>query len=88
MKRDTAISIIKLIAIGVVFLGVILLSIVFIQLQNVNSMIQNMPGQTEMFRNNISNIGRFGYTTPIIIIIWGILLYVLNRPLSFLITED
>jgi len=88
MNRETASSIIKLIAILVVFSGVILLSVVYLQILNMNSMFGDMPGQSEMISSAFSNLGWHSYTAPVVVIIWGILLYALNRPLSFLVAEN
>ncbi|REL33554.1 hypothetical protein DYD21_09065 [Rhodohalobacter sp. SW132] len=88
MKRDTASSIIKLTAILVVFSGMILFSVVYLQVLNMNTMFQEMQGQAEMFNSAFSTLGWHGYTTPIVVIIWGIMLYVMNRPLSFLIAKN
>lgn len=95
MTRDTSSSIIKLTGILVIFSGLVLLSVVFIQYQGMQSMFRDMSGQLEMFgemeqsmMGAISGIGRFSYTTPVVIMVWGGILYALNRPLSLLIAND
>lgn len=94
MKRDTASGIIKLTAILVVFIGLVLISVVFIQIQNMNNMFQEMSGQMETFGEMekfmmaSSGLGRTGTMTPVVIMIWGAILYALNRPLSHLVAKD
>lgn len=94
MKRDTASGIIKLTAILVVFIGLVLISVVFLQIQSMNSMFQEMQGQMEAFGEMekfmmaSSSLGRTGYMTPAVIMIWGVVLYALNRPLSNLVAKD
>ena len=51
-------------------------------------MFQDMPGQMGMFDRTFTNLGWYGYTTPVVIIVWGILLYALNRPLSLLVAKN
>ncbi|PWN06603.1 hypothetical protein [Rhodohalobacter mucosus] len=94
MKRDTASGVIKLTAILVIFSGLVLISVVFLQIQNMNSMFQEMAGQAETFGEMertmmaSSGIGQTGYITPVVIMIWGAILYALNRPLSLLVAKD
>jgi len=88
MTKETASSIIKLAAIFVVFLGLVFISVVFIQIQSMNNMFQEMSGQMEMFSSAFSSLGWHGYTAPTVMIVWGILLYALNRPLSLLVAES
>ncbi len=95
MKRETASCIIKLTAIFVVFAGLILVSIVYFQIQSMNNFLEGMTGQADVFgeleRAMIgagSGFGRHSYTTPIVVTIWGLLLYALNRPLSLLVSKE
>ena len=88
MEIETVSSIFKLTAILVIFLGLILFSVVFLQIQSMNSMFQGMSGQNEMFSSAFSNVSRLGYTTPIVVTIWGILLFLLNQPLALLVAKN
>lgn len=94
MKRATALGIIRLTAIFVVFAGLIFLSITYIQIQNMENLMEGMMGEGGMFgeleRSLMGGGSLFGlsYTTPVAIIIWGVILYALSWPLSYLVSKE